>query len=128
MNRKKPVRSTRRRLSSHRHGPDDTRCLDIIKQISAYIDDELPIDICRELRRHLGACPNCEKFVASLQQTVSLCRHCDTPPCTEICPEAAIVKRQDGIVVLDDGKCSGCAMRGTRRGAWTSCGSSTRIT
>lgn len=79
MNRKKPVRSTSRRLSSHRHGPDETRCLDIIKQISAYIDDELPIDICRELRRHLGACPNCEKFVASLQQTVSLCRHCDTP-------------------------------------------------
>lgn len=79
MTRKKPVQRTRRGLSAHRHQPDEARCLDIIKQISAYIDDELPIDICRELRRHLGACPNCEQFVASLKQTVSLCRH-HAPP------------------------------------------------
>ncbi|WP_455245280.1 anti-sigma factor family protein [Petrachloros mirabilis] len=79
MTRKQAGRTTSRRSPAHTHSADETRCLDIIKQISAYIDDELPIDICRELRRHLGACPNCEKFVASLQQTVSLCRHCDTP-------------------------------------------------
>lgn len=79
MTRKIPGRRTGRRVSAHRHGPDEARCLDIIKQISAYIDDELPIDICRELRRHLGACPNCENFVASLKQAVSLCRH-HVPP------------------------------------------------
>ena len=39
---------------------------------------------------------------------VSLCRHCDEPPCVDVCPEAAIHKRDDGIVVLDDELCTGC--------------------
>ena len=71
-------KSSRRRVKSsapHRHQPGKGRCLDILRQLSAYIDDELPSDICAELRRHLGACPNCEVFIASLRQTVSLCRH-----------------------------------------------------
>ena len=41
---------------------------------------------------------------------VSLCRHCDEPPCAEVCPEEAITKREDGIVVLDDEKCNGCGV------------------
>ena len=39
---------------------------------------------------------------------VNLCRHCDDPPCAEACPEGAIVKREDGIVILDDSLCTGC--------------------
>ena len=39
---------------------------------------------------------------------VDLCRHCDDPPCADACSEEAIVKRSDGIVVLDDERCSGC--------------------
>lgn len=39
---------------------------------------------------------------------VNVCRHCDDPPCAEACPEEAITKREDGIVVLDDKKCNGC--------------------
>ena len=39
---------------------------------------------------------------------VNVCRHCDDPPCAEVCPEEAILKRQDGIVVMDYGQCSGC--------------------
>jgi anti-sigma factor RsiW len=61
------------------HGPGERRCLDILRQLSAYIDDELPKDICAELRRHLGACPNCEVFVASLRDTVKLCRQYQPP-------------------------------------------------
>jgi len=41
---------------------------------------------------------------------VNLCRHCDEPACAEACPEAAIIKRADGIVVLDNEKCSGCGL------------------
>ena len=63
--------------SGHRHGKG--HCLDILRALSAYIDDELSQDICRELRKHLGACPNCEQFVTSLRQTFSLCRHRPTP-------------------------------------------------
>ena len=39
---------------------------------------------------------------------VDLCRHCDEPPCTEVCPEEAISKRDDEIVVMDYDMCSGC--------------------
>jgi anti-sigma factor RsiW len=56
----------------------------LFRQLSAYIDDELPSEICAEIRRHLGACPNCEVFIASLQHTVTLCRHRPTPPLTPI--------------------------------------------
>jgi len=65
-------------VHDHSHGAG--RCMDILRQLSAYIDDELPSDICQELRRHLGDCPNCEVFVASLRATVTLCRHRPTPP------------------------------------------------
>jgi len=39
---------------------------------------------------------------------VNLCRHCDDPPCADVCPEAAIRKRDDGIVVMDYELCTGC--------------------
>jgi len=64
----------------HRHGRGKGRCLRILRELSAYIDDELSGTICGEIRRHLGACPNCEDFVASLRQTVALCRHKPVPP------------------------------------------------
>lgn len=57
-----------------------THCLNILRQLSAYLDDDLDGSVCDEIRRHLGACPNCETFVDSLKQTVSLCRHSPTPP------------------------------------------------
>jgi anaerobic dimethyl sulfoxide reductase subunit B (iron-sulfur subunit) len=37
------------------------------------------------------------------------CRHCEDAPCAAVCPEQAILKRpQDGVVVVDEEKCSGC--------------------
>ena len=41
---------------------------------------------------------------------VNLCRHCDDPPCAAACPEDAIHKRDDGIVVMDEDMCTGCRM------------------
>ena len=70
--------------SSHRHSHGQGHCVDLLRQLSAYIDDELPSDICREIRRHLGACPNCEVFIASLQHTVTLCRHRPAPLLTSV--------------------------------------------
>lgn len=63
----------RKAAGSHRHGKG--RCVSVLKKLSAYIDDELPGTLCEEMRKHLGACPNCEEFVASLRQTVALCQH-----------------------------------------------------
>ncbi len=39
---------------------------------------------------------------------VALCRHCDDPPCAEACPEEAIRKTEDGIVIIDYNLCTGC--------------------
>ncbi|HLZ35072.1 MAG TPA: zf-HC2 domain-containing protein [Nitrospira sp.] len=80
MTKKNPARTSRGQAMAHPHQHGKGHCLDVLRQLSAYIDDELPEDICGELRRHLGACPNCEVFVASLRQTVTLCRHSQTPP------------------------------------------------
>jgi len=39
---------------------------------------------------------------------VNLCRHCDDPPCAVACPEEAISKRDDGLVIMDYDLCTGC--------------------
>jgi len=36
------------------------------------------------------------------------CNHCKKPICVEVCPAAAISKRADGIVLIDERKCIGC--------------------
>lgn len=36
------------------------------------------------------------------------CQHCEEPICQEVCPAAAITKRDDGIVLIDGDKCIGC--------------------
>ncbi|MFX0029568.1 MAG: 4Fe-4S dicluster domain-containing protein [Candidatus Hermodarchaeota archaeon] len=37
-----------------------------------------------------------------------LCNHCENPPCVDSCPEDAIQKRDDGIVILNQELCTGC--------------------
>lgn len=36
------------------------------------------------------------------------CNHCMHPKCAGVCPANAYVVRQDGIVILDEKKCTGC--------------------
>jgi len=41
----------------------------------------------------------------------SACMHCGSPACIPVCPRGAITKRtEDGIVVVDRGKCDGCKL------------------
>jgi Fe-S-cluster-containing dehydrogenase component len=35
------------------------------------------------------------------------CMHCDNPPCVSACPEKAIYRREDGIVIIDQEQCRG---------------------
>jgi anaerobic dimethyl sulfoxide reductase subunit B (iron-sulfur subunit) len=36
------------------------------------------------------------------------CMHCEEPICADVCPAAAITKRADGVVLIDQDKCIGC--------------------
>ena len=36
------------------------------------------------------------------------CAHCAEPPCVDVCPTGAGFRREDGIVLIDYGKCVGC--------------------
>lgn len=38
-----------------------------------------------------------------------LCNHCEDPPCIPVCPTGATFQRRDGIVVVDNSVCVGCA-------------------
>jgi tetrathionate reductase subunit B len=37
-----------------------------------------------------------------------ICQHCDNAPCIPACPVEAIYKREDGLVIIDAVKCTGC--------------------
>jgi carbon-monoxide dehydrogenase iron sulfur subunit len=36
------------------------------------------------------------------------CLHCKRPKCIEVCEESAITKNDDGVVTIDDERCTGC--------------------
>lgn len=38
----------------------------------------------------------------------SACMHCENAICMEVCPSAAISKREDGIVLINQNRCIGC--------------------
>jgi tetrathionate reductase subunit B len=40
--------------------------------------------------------------------TALLCNHCDEAPCIPACKVEAIYKREDGLVIIDPVKCTGC--------------------
>ncbi|HHK74816.1 MAG TPA: 4Fe-4S dicluster domain-containing protein [Rhizobiales bacterium] len=37
-----------------------------------------------------------------------MCQHCESPPCVDVCPVGASMKRADGIVLVDRHLCIGC--------------------
>ena len=43
-----------------------------------------------------------------LRYLVTHCMHCSQPPCKDVCPVDAITKREDGIVLIEEGLCIGC--------------------
>lgn len=46
----------------------------------------------------------------SLAFKINFCQHCKNPLCLPVCPSDAIMKREDGIVVIDDNICTGCQL------------------
>ena len=42
------------------------------------------------------------------KQFLTLCNHCENPPCVRVCPTKATFRRPDGIVLMDFHRCIGC--------------------
>ena len=43
-----------------------------------------------------------------VSQLPMMCQHCAHPPCVDVCPTGASMKRADGIVLVDRHTCIGC--------------------
>ena len=49
-----------------------------------------------------------DKQTGHVQSLPLMCQHCETPPCVDVCPTGASMKRADGIVLVDKHLCIGC--------------------
>lgn len=49
-----------------------------------------------------------DKDTKKITDLVLMCQHCEQPPCVDVCPTNASMKREDGIVLVDAHRCIGC--------------------
>ena len=49
-----------------------------------------------------------DKQTGHVQSLPLMCQHCEKPPCVDVCPTGASMKRADGIVLVDKHICIGC--------------------
>jgi len=49
-----------------------------------------------------------DKQTGHVQTIPMMCQHCANPPCVDVCPTNASMKREDGVVLVDKHACIGC--------------------
>ncbi len=49
-----------------------------------------------------------DRHTQKISNLVLMCQHCEYPPCVDVCPTNASMKRADGIVLVDAHRCIGC--------------------
>ncbi len=49
-----------------------------------------------------------DKATDRISNLALMCQHCEEPPCVDVCPTNASMKREDGIVLVDRHLCIGC--------------------
>ncbi len=49
-----------------------------------------------------------DKATGKISNLALMCQHCEQPPCVDVCPTNASMKREDGIVLVDKHLCIGC--------------------
>lgn len=49
-----------------------------------------------------------DKQTGHVQTIPLMCQHCANPPCVDVCPTNASMKRDDGVVLVDKHACIGC--------------------
>jgi len=68
-------------------------CRDIVPLFSRHLEGEIAPDVCRELERHVAACPRCGEACDSLRSVLSLCRATPAPKVPDDLQQAV----RDGI-------------------------------
>lgn len=84
---------------------DLTRCVGCDAcTVACKQENGTPMDtfFARVLNVEAGTFPNVKRLYIPV-----LCNHCEDAPCLKACPNKAIVKRQDGIVLVDQDRCRG---------------------
>lgn len=85
---------------------DHTRCIGCHACSTACkSENQVPLSVNRTYVKYadVGVFPQARRAFQ-----VTRCNQCDYPPCTEICPTAAMHRRPDGIVDFDKSLCIGC--------------------
>jgi anti-sigma factor RsiW len=60
-------------------------CKEITNYICGELDEHFDSPKCREIKRHIEACPNCTAYLDSLKKTVRLYREYQNPTVSEQC-------------------------------------------
>lgn len=84
---------------------DLTRCIGCDAcTVACKQENGTPADVffARVLNIEAGKYPDTKRVYLPM-----LCYHCENPACLKACPNKAIFKRQDGIVLIDQDRCKG---------------------
>jgi len=84
---------------------DLTRCIGCDAcTVACKQENGTPVDVffARVLNIEAGTYPNVKRIYLPV-----LCNHCDNPACLKACPNKAIFRREDGIVLIDQERCRG---------------------
>ena len=50
------------------------KCSEYISDLNAFLDGDLPDELCVEIEKHIGECNNCKLMIDTMKMTVKLCR------------------------------------------------------
>jgi Fe-S-cluster-containing dehydrogenase component/mono/diheme cytochrome c family protein len=84
---------------------DLTRCIGCDTcTLACKQENGTPVDVffARVLNVEAGTYPKVQRIYIPV-----LCNHCDNPACLKACPNKAIFRRPDGIVLIDQDRCRG---------------------
>lgn len=84
---------------------DLTRCVGCDAcTVACKQENGTPLDtfFARVLNVEVGTFPNVKRLYIPV-----LCNHCEDAPCLKACPNKAIFRRHDGIVLIDQDRCRG---------------------
>ena len=84
---------------------DLTRCIGCDAcTLACKQENGTPVDVffARVINVEVGKYPNVKRIYIPV-----LCNHCEDAPCLKSCPNKAIIRRPDGIVLVDQDRCRG---------------------